>query len=57
VTDYKLTIFGLMILFVVYYLPEGLIGRITRSAGPADPGCPRHGATTRQPICAAEGPA
>ena len=26
VTDYKLTIFGLMILFVVYYLPDGIWG-------------------------------
>jgi branched-chain amino acid transport system permease protein len=25
-TDYRLTIFGLMILFVVYYLPDGLMG-------------------------------
>ena len=26
ITDYKRTIFGLMILFVVYYLPDGIIG-------------------------------
>jgi branched-chain amino acid transport system permease protein len=26
ITDYKLTIYGLMILFVVYYLPEGIYG-------------------------------
>lgn len=26
ITDYKLTVFGLMILFVVYYLPEGIVG-------------------------------
>ena len=26
ITDYKLTVFGLMILFVVYYLPEGIWG-------------------------------
>ncbi|MGY2050942.1 branched-chain amino acid ABC transporter ATP-binding protein/permease [Methylobacterium sp. JK268] len=26
VTDYRLTVFGLMILFVVYYLPEGIVG-------------------------------
>lgn len=25
-TDYRLTIFGLMILFVVYYLPDGIMG-------------------------------
>ncbi len=26
ITDYKLTVFGLMILFVVYYLPDGIVG-------------------------------
>jgi ABC-type branched-subunit amino acid transport system ATPase component/ABC-type branched-subunit amino acid transport system permease subunit len=26
ITDYKLTVFGLMILFVVYYLPDGIFG-------------------------------
>jgi ABC-type branched-subunit amino acid transport system ATPase component/ABC-type branched-subunit amino acid transport system permease subunit len=26
ITDYRLTIFGAMILFVVYYLPDGIIG-------------------------------
>ncbi|WP_150608503.1 ABC transporter permease subunit [Pandoraea cepalis] len=26
ITDWRLTIFGLMILFVVYYLPDGIIG-------------------------------
>ncbi len=26
ITDYKLTVFGLMILFVVYYLPDGIYG-------------------------------
>ena len=26
ITDYKLAIFGVMILFVVYYLPEGIVG-------------------------------
>ena len=26
ITDYKLTVFGLMILFMVYYLPEGIWG-------------------------------
>ncbi|MDB5360006.1 MAG: putative transporter, partial [Rhodospirillales bacterium] len=26
VTDYRLTIFGVMILFVVYYLPDGIVG-------------------------------
>ncbi|MCJ2065491.1 branched-chain amino acid ABC transporter ATP-binding protein/permease [Methylobacterium sp. J-088] len=26
VTDYRLSVFGLMILFVVYYLPDGIVG-------------------------------
>ena len=26
ITDYKLSIFGMMILFVVYFLPEGIVG-------------------------------
>ncbi|MCH3730672.1 hypothetical protein LZC07_09765, partial [Campylobacter coli] len=26
VTDWRLTIFGAMILFVVYYLPDGIVG-------------------------------
>ena len=26
ITDYKLTVFGMMILFVVYYLPDGIVG-------------------------------
>jgi len=40
VTDYKLTIFGLMILFVVFYLPEGLIGRIREILAPLTPAAP-----------------
>ena len=34
ITDYKLTVFGMMILFVVYYLPDGIYGflRIAWSA-------------------------
>jgi len=30
ITDYKLTIFGVMILFVVYYLPDGVVGYLTQ---------------------------
>jgi ABC-type branched-subunit amino acid transport system ATPase component/ABC-type branched-subunit amino acid transport system permease subunit len=33
ITDYKLTIFGLMILFVVYYLPDGIYGFLRQSLG------------------------
>ncbi len=30
ITDYKKTIYGLMILFVVYYLPDGIVGFIKK---------------------------
>jgi ABC-type branched-subunit amino acid transport system ATPase component/ABC-type branched-subunit amino acid transport system permease subunit len=33
ITDYKLTVFGLMILFVVYYLPDGIFGFLRQVAG------------------------
>jgi len=33
VIDFKQTIFGLMILFVIYQMPEGLSGRLTRRSG------------------------
>ncbi len=32
ITDYKLTVFGMMILFVVYYLPDGIFGFVRRTA-------------------------
>ncbi|HWK43411.1 MAG TPA: branched-chain amino acid ABC transporter ATP-binding protein/permease [Stellaceae bacterium] len=38
ITDYKLTVFGLMILFVVYYLPDGIVGaakKLLASLNPA----------------------
>ncbi len=33
ITDYKLTIYGLMILFVVYYLPDGIYGFLRNLVG------------------------
>ena len=38
ITDYKLTIFGLMILFVVYYLPDGIIGFVKKLLAQFNPG-------------------
>ncbi|WP_345796851.1 branched-chain amino acid ABC transporter ATP-binding protein/permease [Castellaniella sp. MT123] len=32
-TDWRLSIFGLMILFVVYYLPDGIVGFVIQSVG------------------------
>ena len=32
ITDYKLAIFGVMILFVVYYLPDGIVGFLRKTA-------------------------
>ena len=36
ITDYKLAIFGAMILFVVYYLPDGIVGFLSRILGRRD---------------------
>ncbi len=33
IVDYKLTVFGLMILFVVYYLPDGIWGFVRQALG------------------------
>ncbi len=33
ITDYKLTIYGMMILFVVYYLPDGIYGFLRSTVG------------------------
>ena len=38
ITDYKNGIFGLMILFVVYYLPEGIFGWLRREVATYFPG-------------------
>lgn len=38
ITDYKRTIYGLMILFVVYYLPEGIVGFLKRTGAQLMPG-------------------
>ena len=37
ITDFKLTIFGLMILFVVYYLPDGIVGFLKQLVGAIRP--------------------
>ena len=33
ITDYKLSVFGVMILFVVYYLPDGIVGFLKKLVG------------------------
>ena len=38
ITDYKLTVFGLMILFVVYYLPDGIYGFLRKIISEVRPG-------------------
>ncbi|MFT4096697.1 MAG: branched-chain amino acid ABC transporter ATP-binding protein/permease [Rhodoblastus sp.] len=38
ITDYKLTLFGMMILFVVYYLPDGIVGFLKAIFAQALPG-------------------
>ncbi len=37
ITDYKLTVFGLMILFVVYYLPDGIVGFLKQFVAAINP--------------------
>ena len=37
ITDYRLTVFGMMILFVVYYLPDGIYGFLRRAVGSMRP--------------------
>ena len=37
ITDYKRTIYGLMILFVVYYLPDGIVGFLKQLLGSINP--------------------
>ena len=37
ITDYKRTVYGLMILFVVYYLPDGIVGFLKQLAGAINP--------------------
>ena len=38
ITDFKRSIYGLMILFVVYYLPEGIVGFLRRTVASFIPG-------------------
>ena len=37
ITDYKLTVYGLMILFVVYYLPDGIYGLVRQGLNRINP--------------------
>ena len=37
ITDYRLTIFGLMILLVIYYLPDGIVGFVRNTIGQLHP--------------------
>jgi ABC-type branched-subunit amino acid transport system ATPase component/ABC-type branched-subunit amino acid transport system permease subunit len=46
ITDYKLTVFGMMILFVVYYLPDGIFGFVRQIVGHVRPDLVRAHAVT-----------
>lgn len=46
IVDYKLTIYGLMILFVVYYLPDGIMGYFKQVLARVFPKAKSHGSTT-----------
>ncbi len=37
ITDYKLAIYGVMILFVVYYLPDGIVGALKKAISTVKP--------------------
>ena len=51
ITDYKLTVFGMMILFVVYYLPDGIFGFLRQiAAGVRRPAPPRAHAAVLAPV-------
>ncbi len=48
IVDYKLTIYGLMILFVVYYLPDGIVGFIRQTASRLYPALTAHAPLTKE---------
>lgn len=48
ITDYKLAIFGAMILFVVYYLPDGIVGFLKSLVAAVRPGLVRPHAIMRE---------
>ena len=48
ITDYKLAIFGAMILFVVYYLPDGIVGFLKNAVAQVRPGWVRAHAIIRE---------
>jgi ABC-type branched-subunit amino acid transport system ATPase component/ABC-type branched-subunit amino acid transport system permease subunit len=54
ITDYKLTVFGLMILFVVYYLPDGIVGAVKKAVGALRPQWIAHHAIIRAQGAAGE---
>ncbi len=47
IVDYKLTIYGLMILFVVYYLPDGIVGFFRNLMATVRPGWGKSHAVAR----------
>ena len=49
IVDWKLTIYGLMILFVVYYLPDGIMGFLRQLAGRVMPSLANQHPTIRAP--------
>ena len=47
ITDYKRTVYGLMILFVVYYLPDGIVGFLRQLVAAINPALVRNHAVIR----------
>ena len=54
ITDFRLSIYGAMILFVVYYLPDGVVGALRAGLARVAPGLvrarPSRGGATSQPF-------
>jgi ABC-type branched-subunit amino acid transport system ATPase component/ABC-type branched-subunit amino acid transport system permease subunit len=48
ITDFRATIYGMMILFVVYYLPDGIVGFLRQMVAQI-----RHGWAHKQPVISA----
>jgi ABC-type branched-subunit amino acid transport system ATPase component/ABC-type branched-subunit amino acid transport system permease subunit len=54
ITDFRATIYGVMILFVVYYLPDGIVGFLKRIVAQVKPGWVRRHAVIEARAVAAD---
>ena len=54
ITDFRATIYGVMILFVVYYLPDGIVGFLKRIVAQIKPGWTRRHIVIEAPAAVAD---